>query len=213
MYHLINANIGPLLSTIEPLHDVRPYVWILEELATPSACQSAAFQQKFSTYWAMGAARLGTAFKTAYFSLLEESKNAPHRCNVENVAKHLFEVPVNSKEKKALQFSFATKLVHMVDPTLPVYDTRVESFYFLPRQYSGKHEVKLANLLCSYEFLIREYARVLRDGLLSSAIREFRRSFNPPQTYTEQKVIDTLIWKFVPMLQKGALREGTIVYT
>ena len=212
MYHLVNANIDHLLATIQPPEDLAPYIWMLQELPSPGAIQSPTFQKTFSKYWAMNAAHLGAGFKAQYFEiLLDESKHAQRRCDVETITKRLLEIDVNSKGK-ALEFSFATKLVHMLDPTLPVYDTRVESFYFLPRSYSGTHEVKLKNLLCSYDFLIREYARVLRDELLAPAISECRRRFNLTAIYTDQKVIDTLIWKFVPMLEHGAIRDGTVAY-
>jgi hypothetical protein len=88
----------------------------------------------------------------------------------------------------------------------------VESFYFLPRSYSGAAAEKLANLLRSYQFLVSEYDRILREALLASSIEEFRRRFQFPADYSDQKIIDTLIWKFVPFLESGALRDGSVVY-
>jgi hypothetical protein len=131
---------------------------------------------------------------------------------VEEITRTLYEIPINAKEKKVLQFSFASKLVHMINPRLPVYDRMVESFYFLPRSYAGTAQKKLANLLRSYRFLVAEYDRILREGLLASAIDELRRRFQLPAEYSDQKIIDTLIWKFVPFLESGALRDGSVVY-
>jgi MacB-like periplasmic core domain/FtsX-like permease family len=84
----------------------------------------------------------------------------------------------------------------------------VETFYFLPRSYAGKPEKKLENLLASYRFLVKEYDRILREGLLAGALHTFRRHFCLPPLYSDQKIIDTLIWKFVPFLESGALRDG-----
>ena len=100
----------------------------------------------------------------------------------------------------------------MVDPRLPACDRMVETFYFLPRSYSGTAEKKLANLAQSYRFLVTEYDRILREGLLDPAIDGLRRRFKLTPDYTDQKVIDTLIWKFVPLLKSGALRDGSVVY-
>jgi hypothetical protein len=154
---------------------------------------------------------LGQAFRSAYFTLLEKEKRSTASPAVDKVARALYEIPV-AKERKALQFSFASKLAHMVNPRLPIYDRAVEAFYFLPRSYSGTPEERLQNLMLSYRFLIDEYERVLRDGLLDPALQAFRRHFGVSADYSDEKVIDTLIWKFVPLLENGAIRDGTVVF-
>ena len=131
---------------------------------------------------------------------------------MELVARSLLDIPINAKERKALQFSFASKLVHMLNPRLPVYDRMVEAFHFLPRSYMGTPERKLQNLLRSYEFLIEEYGRVLKHGLLAPAIDAFRQRFGVETDYSDEKIIDTLIWKFVPFLEGGAVRDGVVPY-
>jgi len=88
----------------------------------------------------------------------------------------------------------------------------VESFCFLPRSFTGTPEKKLANLLRSYRFLVREYDRILREGLLAPAIDAMRGHFQLPTEYSDQKMIDTLIWKFVPFVESGALRDGPVVF-
>jgi len=139
-------------------------------------------------------------------------KCCPEARALESVTRTLHDIPVNSTERRALQFSFASKLVHMVDPRRPVYDQMVEAFYFLPRSYLGHPEKKIANLLRSYQFLADEYDRVLREGLFTPSIDHFRGRFELPPVYTDEKIIDTLIWKFVPFLEKGALRDATVAY-
>ena len=37
------------------------------------------------------------------------------------------------------------------------------------------------------------------------AFNGLRRHFQLPAEYTDEKIIDTMIWKFVPLLEKGAL--------
>ena len=165
------------------------------------------------SYWALNGAGLGQRFRGAYYSLLEQSKHSTGQPSIENITRTLYEIPINAKEEKALQFSFASKLAHMIDPSLPVYDRMVETFYFLPRSYSGAPEKKLANLLRSHRFLVIEFERVLKDGLLSPAVSEARRRFQLPADYSDQKIIDTLIWKFVPFLEKGAVRDGSVQFS
>jgi len=52
---------------------------------------------------------------------------------------------------------------------------------------------------------------VLNGGLLATAIQEFRLKLNP-QHFTDEKIVDSLIWAFVGLLRKGALPKGQIVY-
>jgi hypothetical protein len=160
----------------------------------------------------LNGAGLSQSFRSEYFSLLEREKCSAGNADVGRLARKLYETPVNSTERRALQFSFASKLVHMINTSLPVYDRMVETFYFLPRSYAGKPDKKLDNLLASYRFLVKEYDRILRDGLLADALHTFRRHFCLPPIYSDHKIIDTLIWKFVPFLEGGALRDGSVAY-
>jgi hypothetical protein len=212
MYDLINRNITRLLETVKRADDIDPYIWMIRELHLRDVSQNQEFQQRYSSYWALNGAGLGRSFRAAYFALLNQAKCSPEQTTVDGITRALYEVPVNAKGKNAIQFSFASKLVHMINPRSPVYDRMVESFYFLPRSYTGTSEKKLANLLRSYRFLVGEYDRILREGLLAPAINELRRHFEVPADYSDQKTIDTLIWKFIPFLESGAVRDGSVVY-
>jgi hypothetical protein len=48
--------------------------------------------------------------------------------------------------------------------------------------------------------------------LLTSAIREFRAQFKPPN-HSDEKIIDWLIWAYGSLLQDGALLSGQVVYS
>jgi hypothetical protein len=211
MYTLINQNITQLLATVEQ-GDIDEYLWMIQELQNRDVTHDQEFHTRYCSYWALNGAGLGQGFRNEYFSILEQAKRSPENASVDGITRKLYEIPTNSLEKKALQFSFASKLVHMVRTELPVYDRMVETFYYLPRSYAGTAEKKLENLLLSFGFLVKEYDRILRQGLLDQALHSFRRRFSLPPQYSDQKSIDTLIWKFVPFLEKGALRDGSVIY-
>lgn len=211
MYELINRHFDQLLRSVKPKDDIDPYVWMIRELPNRNVAHDEEFQKRYSSYWALNGAGLGQSFRFEYFSIMEREKYSPMG-DVEWVTRKLYEIPANSTEKRTLQFSFASKLVHMVNPGLPVYDRMVETFYFLPRSYTGGSEKKLENLLASYRFLVKEYERILQEQFLNDALQTFRRHFCLPQVYSDHKIIDTLIWKFVPLLERGAIREGSVRY-
>jgi hypothetical protein len=213
MYELINRNVAELLQTIDRKGDIVPYVWMIERLRNIDVAHDQEFQRVYRLYWRLNAAHLSQEFCSAYFSLLEEAKHSTDDMGVENIARALLKTQTHSNGKQSLQFSFATKLVHMLNPRLPVYDGMVESFFFLPSSYTKKTvDGKLGGLLRSYGFLVNEYDRILIIGLLAPAIAALRSHFSLDDRYADEKAIDTLVWRFVGLLQKGALRDGSIAY-
>jgi hypothetical protein len=213
MYAIIKQNVGALLDSINPQSDISPYVWLLGELPNRNVSQDQEFQRIYRRYWQLNPARLSDRYLAAYFGYLEQVKGQPEHVTVEAVARHLLQIPTHGNGRQSLQFSFASKLVHMLNPDQPVYDSMVESFFFLPSGgTNGTTEQKIVRLLTSYQFLQAEYGRVLAHGLLAEGITQFRERFRVNAAYTDSKVIDTLIWKFVGFLKGGAVRDGVVVY-
>ena len=212
MYALLNQNIDLLCSNIEPARDIRPYVQLTETLRKVDVSADRDFQRTYRKYWQLNAALLGNQFVGAYFTYFEELKQA-NDVTLERVVRDLFEVPTHGDGRQSLQFSFASKMVHMLRPRLPLYDSMVEAFFFLPLgSPKEKTEVRLQRLLASYGFLVAEYDRVLREGLLAPAIATFRARFRVGGDYTDEKIVDTLIWGFVRFVRAGAIRDRAILY-
>ena len=213
MYALINHNVEILLDAINPQDDIQPYVWLLERLPNTNVGNDADFQRVYRRYWQLNPARLSEGYLAAYFGHLEQLKPQPENVTVEAVARHFLPIPTHRNGRQSLQFSFASKLVHMLRPEQPVYDSMVESFFFLPSGgVNETTEQKLARRQVSYTFLYHEYGRVLKHGLLGHAITGFRERFQVNEGYTDRKIIDTLVWKFVGFLKSGAIRNGVVVY-
>ena len=210
MYSLINKHITDLLTFLKWSRDIQPYVDLRNKLFSENVSTDMVFQATYRKYWRLNAARLNASFCIAYFRLLEKSKDAVIP-TVEKVSQLLFRYPTHQSDRRSLQFSFATKLVHMLDPKKPVYDSLIAHFYFLPSTTSRK--AKLSDLLVSYKFLENEYERILTKGLLAPSIRRFRQRFDIDGTLTDEKVVDTLIWGFARLSKAGAIRDSRIQYT
>ena len=213
MYAIINQHVDTLLISINPQVDIYPYVWLLGELPNRNVAQDQEYQRIYRRYWQLNPARLSKEYLAEYFGYLEQLKAQPENVMVEKVTRHLFLTPTHGNGRQSLQFSFESKLVHMLNPEQPVYDSMVESFFFLPSGGANETtEQKLIRLLSSYEFLHAEYGRVLDQELLAQAITQFRARFGVNEAYTDRKIIDTLIWKFIGFLKGGAVRDGVVVY-
>lgn len=88
----------------------------------------------------------------------------------------------------------------------------VAAFYFFFDPHRGLALAeRIAEFVVFHNFLQVEYNRILNNGLLANSIQAFRQQFNP-QCFTDEKVIDSLIWGFVVLLMNGGRINGQILY-
>ena len=209
MYSLINKNIFLILDNIESDH-VAEYDWLSNRLKQTNVSLDPEFQKRYKSYWAMDFARLSPGFCEFYFRVLEKGKSED--IEIRGLCQRLYEVPTHKNEQKTIQFSFATKLAHMIDPALPIYDNLVCSFYFLKVAWpKGDFSQRIELYLSVYKFLLKELERIKINGLLESSIYEFRKQLTP-KCFTDEKIIDTLIRSFVNIAKKGAFQNGELEY-
>jgi len=206
MYALINQHIQIILRSIAPDHATE-YDWLIQNV---SQAGTAEYQANYRQYWAMNAARLSPAYCATYFQELQAALTNPPA--LRSLVGKLYKTPTQGSGKQSLQFSFATKLLHTANCQSPIYDSFVAAFYFFQAPDSGRPlEGRITELVAFHDFLCKEYERVLANGLLAESIQAFRSQFNP-QHFTEEKIIDSLIWAYVGLLNNGGLTEGRIVF-
>lgn len=207
MYTLINQYAHTLVSRIPQAH-VTEYDWLRANLGS---AHTPAYQKRYRTYWRMNAARLSPTFCTFYFQQLQAAISNPP--TLSTLCNRLYKQPTHQNGKQSLQFSFATKLLHMVDPNQPIYDSLVAAFYFFPNLPSNKSvSAKTATLVSRHGILQSEFARIIQQGLLASSISHFR-TILAPSSFTDIKVIDSLLWAWVDFLQSEADSPGQIQYS
>lgn len=204
MYDLINQFAQVVVSTIPSSH-VADYEWLVKNVGQATAPN---YQQRYRRYWSMNAAQLSPSFYSAYFTALSTGIVQPP--TLSSLCQTLHAASARQKGQKSLQFSFATKLLHMVNQHYPIYDSLITAFYFFEAPSTNLQQ-RIGGLVAFHNFLIQEYARVLNQGLLATAMQEFRVRLNP-QHFTDEKIVDSLIWAFVGLLRKGALPKGQIAY-
>jgi hypothetical protein len=116
MYDLINQFAQTVVSTI-PLEHVTDYEWLLQNVGQASTLD---YQKRYRRFWGMNAAQLSPAFYATYFNALVAARSRPPTLN--SVAQTLHEVSARQNGQKSLQFSFATKLLHMTNQHFPICD-------------------------------------------------------------------------------------------
>lgn len=207
MYHLINNHITQILDSINGGH-ITDYDWLVQNIHQIS---NPLYQNRYRTFWRLNAARLSQDYCNIYFQQLQEGlNNNPPQIGV--LANDLYQIPTHNNGRQSLQFSFCSKLCHMLNRQIPIYDAMIRDFYFFTepdRNLPVQHRIN--DCVQFHQFLINEYNRILNQELLAQSIQAFRDHFNP-QHFTDIKVIDSLIWAFVNLLRNGGGLEGIIVY-
>jgi len=205
MYEIINRNIERILDNINEDLDIHTYLSLLNRFRNVDATRDTEFQDDYCRYWRLFRAGLSQDFRKAYFELMERLRGVLLP-SIEEVTRILYEVPSNSSGRKTLQFSFASKLLHTLDPHRPIYDRMVANFYrFSVPNPIKSFEERLQGFLGFYNFLTVEYNRVLTTQALAHPIARFRNQFSVSDDYTDEKVIDTLIWRAMGLREKGLL--------
>jgi hypothetical protein len=87
---------------------------------------------------------------------------------------------ISNAEEKKLQFSFATKLAHTVDPTHPLYDIDITKYFRFqsPSKSSPDFDARVQPLMDFYGNLSACYGQVLADGALTGAMQFFRDTYS-----------------------------------
>lgn len=206
MYHLINNHIQQILQSIHNAHIIE-YDWLVQNV---QQVVDPLYQNRYITFWRLNAARLSQNYCQIYFQQLQAGLNNPPQIGI--LANQLYQIPTHNNGRQSLQFSFCSKLCHMLNRQIPIYDAMIRAFYFVTEPDRNLLVPQRINDYVQFhQFLINEYNRILNQGLLAPSIQAFRGHFNP-QNFTDIKVIDSLIWAFVSLLKNGGGMNGIIIY-
>jgi hypothetical protein len=194
MYRLINDNIAAILAKIKQRENVDIYD---DLMLNRNRADADDYQNDYKKYWQLHMGRLSDDFCKVYFNKLKD--NLANPTSLSQVVDDLYDMEPN-KNGNSIQFSFASKLWHMVEPTSPLYDSLVARYYFFNVPTDKDWTKRRDKLLTFYEFLIYEYKRVIDNKLLEPSILDFRRRFYSRTLFTDDRIIDFLIWSCVTEL-------------
>lgn len=206
MYDLINEHVQVVLDGLPDGH-VPGYDFLSTNVAHAAEEE---YQHAYKQYWRMHRFITNPAYFDTYFHELQNAQaNIP---TVSVLAQRLYLTPIRPNGPQSLQFSFAAKLLNVVDGRIPIYDSRVAAFYFFQEDDGAVPlPVRIHALTDFHSFLSKEYRRVLGERLLQHSIEQFRHQLNPAH-FTDEKIIDSLIWSFAGILLGGGLPARQIIY-
>jgi len=136
-----------------------------------------------------------------YFELLENEET-----DLVVILKELYRIP-RQKGDHALFLSFATKLIHTVDNTFPIYDNNISTILNLPRvKYDNLSlEQKINQRIEIYEELKNNFSELLADEEILSLLNRFRNKFEQfnrensnfeweDELINDVKLLDSVLW-------------------
>ena len=132
------------------------YLWLKDQYEKGNVRDALFFQFVFRSFYGLDGAGLSDDQKERYFVLLADKKD------FETVLKDLYELPTRRKKNNhTIQFIFATKLLHTIDNTRPIFDTEVSTVIGRSRSGGDTLEAKIKSARSIYDYLQDLYINLL----------------------------------------------------
>lgn len=183
-------NLPSIFEKLKPSHFER-YAYLIHNLKSTDVSANAAFQKKFNGLYRV---RFRPAeWKKVYYAWMEKMKTNPNP-SFEETMNHLYQ------QTGKIEPSFSSKLVAIINPHAPVYDSVVASHLGLnaPKQYLPDH-VRIQAFAELYTSLSNQMNRLIEQPdfpQLSRALDAQFPKFAP--ALTSMRKLDLLLWQFRP---------------
>lgn len=184
-----------IISRIEP-ESIGVYLWLKNEYNKGDVKKNLVFQFVFRSYYGLDSAGLSDKQKKRFFELMADKK-----VTLEKILEELYKLPT-LKNKQAIQFSFATKLLHTINNNKPIFDAKVSAV--IHKNRGGNDEKsKIESCREIYNFLENLYLILVEEEKIRKIISKFRLKFHVAQNQmTDSKILDFIIWSLGKMESK-----------
>lgn len=167
------------------LYGMNKYKQIMEALHQTNVSTDADFRRTFNRFFVMRSRT--SLYYDKFYSFLQERKDVG--ASFEEALEEL----KNSNGK--LEISFASKLVHVIDPTQPIWDRNVSVLHFGMKApgYGKPIGVRQAEAIKVYH----DYSDMFYEYLKSNDGQELIRLFDdkyPNSGLTDVKKLDFILW-------------------
>ncbi len=163
---------------------IEKYLKIMDLIGKTNVAENEEFQHLFNGFYQV---RRNEDWRKVFYSLMEEKKG--ENPSIEEIMVYLAE---NTK-RKSVELSFASKLLHTLDPSNPIYDRKVSNFLNLkgPALY-WTSEAKIARQVDNYNAIMEWY----KTPQAKSLIALFDKTFPEySKLIGDVKKIDFIIWR------------------
>ncbi len=212
MYNFINNHIEIIAQNVTFADHFAEYLWLKTQYQIGDIVMNEEFKNRYSNFWRLNQARLSQDYKNHYFQLLQDIRNNNHH-TITDIVNLLYAEPIYHNGTQRIQFSFSTKLLHTTNNNMPIFDSLIKDFFFLTSINSNlEYGIKRDSYINQYNFLIREYNRIMGNNFLLVSMNYIRETYHLNEFVTDIKIIDSIIWAFVKYLREGNVENGNILF-
>jgi len=162
---------------------IRVYEWLEVHKEKP---ENPVFQFVFRSYYRIDNAGLTSDWKVRYFEFLSQRE-----CSLTTILEGLYHIPTK-KKVKSVQFSFATKLLHTIDTSQPIYDSKVAELLGLPVKKSKDFTNNIKTCIAVYENLREVQRELLSDDGIKKQVIALKEYYD--SQISDEKALDFLLW-------------------
>ena len=163
---------------------LRTYQWLQENLHCRNVADDEEYRRRFGGYYGMRF--VSQKYRDSYFRFFEEHKNDAS-LSFFDAARALY--PVDNKH----EFSFISKMLHTINPTHPLYDSRVERVLKLGHGYGQSLDQRLTKDVEILDRLACTYRELYASGKLADLLDEID-NVTPGFQMSMEKKMDFILW-------------------
>jgi hypothetical protein len=197
MTEKVNDNADFIVNSIDE-ESVAVYVFLYNEFLKGDVTLNPVFQFMYRSFYRLDNAGLTSEFKTAYFELMQQYRNESSIDPLEIVNKLYKYKRLNGDH--SVQFSFTTKMINMIDPTFPIFDSEVARAFQFSTYYPKDKEKKIARYMEQQDTIIHTYNKIIDENLLEKSLTLFNdkyKNYDVPLT----KKLDFIFWAYGKLLK------------
>lgn len=196
----INDNKLEIIQNID-YESVEVFKFITNEFNNSDVSENFLFQFVYRSYYRLDLAGLTKEFKTEYFKIMQELRKTDN-IDILEIIERLYDFE-NLRDRKSIQFSFATKLANTIDKNIPIYDSQVCKVFNLSRPDQKEFDKKVTKYFEQLSIISSTYNDIIDKGSINETLILFNGRFD--NSIPEKSKLDFIFWsagKLITKVQK-----------
>ena len=180
---LIHKNRDAILSQLD-MNTLSVYHWLQDNLHTRNVAIDQEYRKRYGHYYGMRF--VSNEYRERYFQMMEDLKNIPG-VSFREISQQLY--LVDQKH----EFSFISKLLHTIDPSCPIYDSRVARVLGITRYPKNDFQKVLKRDEGILDKLRNVYHQLETDSRLTELLIQIDQR-TPDKPISIEKKLDFILW-------------------
>ena len=180
---LIHKNRDAILSQLD-MNTLSVYHWLQDNLHTRNVAIDQEYRKRYGHYYGMRF--VSNEYRERYFQMMEDLKNIPG-VSFREISQQLY--LVDQKH----EFSFISKLLHTIDPSCPIYDSRVARVLGITRYPKNDFQKVLKRDEGILDKLRNVYHQLETDSRLTELLIQIDQR-TPDKPMSIEKKLDFILW-------------------